>query len=231
MEVQWVREVLEGAMAPQMATAVLFEALERSGVPEELDVLLAMVRGPLSELLDARLGPAHREAIVETIERRLGAGELELDVELADELEDESRTAQMDAVPHPVAVLVASADEAFAGRLLACLGDDRVYPHTVGDEAAFRHAAFSMSPLVAVIDAANPAAVPVAVLAAAVRALPDRTLPVVWDAGSDYARQLRAKLEGSERTTLFLDRSEGVEPLLDLVLCRFKSASSTPPPA
>ncbi len=231
-EVQLVRECLEGALAPSLATAVLFDALDRwgRGIPSDSDEVLELVRGPLRSILSDRLGPDGSEALADSIEQRLttlaGSGELELEIDL-EETED-TRTTQMAAVPHPVAVLVASSDDSFAKRLLTAIGEDRVYPLTVGDEPAFRHAMFSASPLIAVTDASAPPAIAAPQLATALRGLPDRTLPVVWAADTELGRELGARL-GRERV-LFLDRREGIEPLLDIVLSRFKKLSTMPPP-
>jgi hypothetical protein len=216
-----------------MATAVLFDALDRwgRGVPASSDEMLELVRGPLAQILDQRLGVDTREQIVSAIEERLvgaGAGELELDIDLEDE--EDSRTAQMAAVPHPVSVVVVSANDEFAKRLLLAIGEDRVYPHTVSDEQAFRHATFSASPLLAIVDGAEPPSIPAPKLVAALRGLPDRTLAVVWAPETTYGREVRARMESAGDEALFLDRAEGIEPLLDLVLSRFKRASTMPPP-
>ncbi len=222
-EVQWVRECLEGALAPAVATGVLFDALDRFGaVPADSEQVLAMVRGPLRELVGDRLG-ADGDALLEDIEAHLVelTGELEVEIDLDDA--DEAFTKQMASVPHPVVVLVVSAERSFADRLLAAIGDERVYPHTVSDEAAFRHAMFSMSPLIAVLDSVRPPEATPSTLAAALRGLPDQTLPVVWAADAELGQDLHGRL-GHERV-LFFDRREGIEPLLDLVLSRFAQTS------
>lgn len=232
-EVQLVREVLDSALAPSLATAVLFDALDRwgRGVPSSSDEMLELVRGPLAAILAQRLGAESRDQIVSSISERLialdGAGALELDIDLEDG--DDSRTSQMAAVPHPVSVVVVSASDEFAGRLLTAIGDERVYPHTVSDEAAFRHATFSASPLLAIVDGAAPPSISAAALVAALRSLPDRTLAIVWGDETPYGREVRARIESAGDDALFLARSEGIEPLLDLVLSRFERASSLPP--
>ncbi len=230
-EVQLVREALEGALAPSVATRVLFDALDRSGrgVPSSAEEVLELVRGPLAEILEHRLGIDAAEEIVRSIEARVGAlaAELEVDVEL--EEEDESRTSQMAAVPYPVSVVVVSTSDELAARLLAAVGEVRVHPHTASDEQSFRHATFSVTPLLAIVDCAAPA-IGARELTAALRGLPDRTLAVVWGEETSYGRELRARLESAGARALFLDRAEGNGPLLDLVLSRFKRASSMPPP-
>lgn len=230
-EVQIVREILEGALAPSLATAVLFDALDRWGraIPVDSGEVLELVHGPLGAILAERLGPSERDALVRAIEERLATPGAELELEIDLEETEETRTTQMAAVPHPVSVLVASAAEGFAKRLLTAIGEERVYPHTVGDEASMRHATFSVSPLVAVVDASAPPDIRAPALAAALRGLPDRTLAMVWGEDTPYGRELRARLDGSR--VLFLARAEGIEPLLDVVLSRFERLSSAPPPS
>jgi hypothetical protein len=238
-EVQLVRETLEGTLAPAIATATLFEALDRwgRGIPGDTAQVLELVRGPLSTLLDERLGVESAREVVASIEQRLAAqlpADLDVDVDVSEEQEDEFndgvKTTQMAAVPHPVSVLVVSASKVFGERLLTVLGDDRVYPHTVNDEQAFRHAVFSALPLIAIVDTTHPPAIRPPVLATALRTLPRQTVAVIWSTETDYGRETRVRLEQGESDVVFLDRKEGIEPLLDLVLSRFKRASTRPPP-
>jgi hypothetical protein len=237
-DVQLVRETLEGTLAPAVATATLFEALDKwgRGVPEDSEQVLELVRGPLFALLQARLGSDNAGEVLALIEERLSAqvaaSDLDVDVDFSDMGDDDDqRTTQMAAVPHPVSVLVVSSSPVFGERLLTVLGDDRVYPHTVSDEAAMRHATFSALPLIALIDTIHPPATRPPALAAALRALPKQTVAVVWAASeSDYGREARVRIEQGGSGVVFLERKEGIEPLLDLVLSRFKRLSSLPPP-
>lgn len=74
-EVHVVREVLEGALPPQVATALMFTALRSlPSVPESRDAVLRMCRGPLSEALDKRVGDAARQVVVQRIEQVLSTG-------------------------------------------------------------------------------------------------------------------------------------------------------------
>lgn len=229
-----MRETLEGTLAPAVATATLFEALDRwgRGIPADTAQVLELVRGPLATLLDSRLGPESARELIAAVEQRLSAqlpADLDVDVDVADD-DEGVKTTQMSAVPHPVSVLVVSASKIFGERLLTVLGDDRVYPHTVTDEPAFRHAMFSAAPLIAVVDTTHPPAIRPPVLAAALRGLPKQTVAVVWSTETDYGRETRVRLEQTDNDVVFLERKEGIEPLLDLVLSRYKRASTLPPP-
>lgn len=246
-EVQLVREVLEGALSPAVATAVLFEALDRwdRGIPADAREVLELVRGPLASALERKLDPDAATQLVATLEARLAQSlpppdessfEVEVEIEIEDDLvspfvdaDDElTSTTQMAAVSHPVSVLVVSGAPEFGLRLRATLGDERVHTLTVEDEAALRHATFSANPQLVVVDATAPPRITSGELATALRSLPDATLPVLWGLDTPYGQETRTR--GGAARTLFLDREEGIEPLLDLILSRFRRRSTTPPP-
>lgn len=236
-DVQLVRETLEGALAPAVATAVLFDALEHwgRGIPADSGEVLELVRGSLARILDQRLTPDTRDALLAALEERLveltSAADIELDIDLDEDDEDDTRTSQMAAVPHPVSVLVVSASDGFGSRLLTAIGANRVHPRTVGDENGLRHATFSLSPLVTVLDACAPPNIRAAAAAMALKGLPDRTLAVVWGADTAYGHEVQVRLEQAGARAICLARAEGIEPLLDVVLSRFKQPSSMPPRA
>ena len=72
-EVQLVREVLEGALAPAVATSVLFEALDRwdRGIPADAGEVLELVRGPLALALARKLDEDGASQLVAILEARL----------------------------------------------------------------------------------------------------------------------------------------------------------------
>lgn len=234
-EVELVRESLEGIFEPTVATSVLFTALSTwgKGVPENADEVLELVRGPLKDLLYERLG-GRAEGALERLEEQLlqiAASDVGLEVELdleGDEAE-EAMTAQMLSVNEPVSVLILAADPRFGERLTASIGFERVHAFTVTSVAELRHATFSANPLIVVVDAARPPAEPPPDVANAIRALPDATLAVVWGEETSYGREVRVRIEQGGADALFLDRVEGIGPLLDLVLSRYEPDSIPPP--
>lgn len=221
-----VREVLEGVVSPAVATSVLFEALEASGrpPPSTLDEMRLFAEGPLDAALRKRLrdGDASqvRALVGELFERALGSdgGEVDIDVDLGDD--DATATAQMSVVTRPVPVVVLSSTPHFADRLLACLGEDRVKSVAASDEATLSKGVFAYSALVVVIDAVSPARVDGAALAAALRRLPNGATTVIWGSETDHGNTLVDALVRGGASAITLARSEGIEPLLDLVLSR-----------
>lgn len=231
-DMQRMRRGLERVLSPATATGAIFEALDRwqHGVPADRDAVLALIRGPLTEVLRERVGVDRTAALVRSLEAELegaGATDLDVDVEIEDEIEDIPETVQMTAVPHPVSVLIVGATDEFARRLVTALGEDRVKVETVRDEWQVRHAVFSGSPLVVVVDACAPPAVRPPELAELLAQVPEATLPILWGNETDYGKAMRAK--GLGQRVVSLPRSEGIEPLFDLVLSRHQRISAVPP--
>lgn len=231
VDVQKVRTALESALPASIATSVLFEALSawNRGIPADAEELLELVRGPLAAALARKIG-ARADAIIAAIEGELvGKDELEVEVTL-DSMEGDALadTAQMRAVAHPVSVLVVSASEEFAERIDAALGRERVQARTVSTIDAMRHASFSAIPVFVVVDATSLGAIAERDLAKALEGLPDATLGVVWGTDTSAGRDLRSRLERDDNRVILLSRSDGIEPLLDLVLSRFSRRGSLP---
>ena len=233
-DVQTVRAALESALPASIATTVLFEALGvwDRGIPADAAELLELVRGPIAEILTRKVGAPRAATVLAAIEEELrGSEELEVEVTL-DSLEGEALadTAQMRAVAHPVSVLVVSASADFADRIEAAIGRERVQARTVSTIAAMRHASFSAIPVFVVVDATSLGTIPDRDLAKALLGLPDATLPVVWGSDTSVGREIRSGVERDAHggKVVLLARSEGIEPLLDLVLSRFTKRSALP---
>lgn len=231
-EMVLLREALEGVVAPEVATALIFDALELSGrkPPSTLEEARAFAEQSLAQAVRAKVEPADASQILARIddlfERAINGDGVALDVDIDDAAfdDDESSdaTTQMAVVQKPVPVVVLGASDAFAERLTACLGDDRVYAIGVCDEGAFRKAIFAYSPLIVLVDGTSPAALDPIALTGALRALPNSAMPVLWGAESGWSRAMLPGLESAGVPMVTIARGEGIEPLLDLVLARFR---------
>jgi hypothetical protein len=227
-----LREALERFVAPELATALLFEALELFGrpPPSRFEETRAFAASALAEAVCRKMGPQHASEILRSIDEVIArAADLEgvaidIDVEapVEDEDDDATVTTQMMVVQKPVPVVVIGATGAFAARLSACLGDDRVFAVAVGNQASLRKAVFSYAPLLVIVDGVDPPAVDPSELAAALRGLPDATLPVLWAADSPWSADFLRRLEDAGVPIVTFPRREGIEPLLDMVLARFR---------
>ena len=229
-EIHVVREVLEGALPSELATAMIFRALrDVDPLPRDREGVLAMCRGPLAEALTARVGPGVTEEILARIEQVLVRGDrtgtdvpLEIDVDLDDDVD---RTLMMPVVfSAPVSVLVVSSKFRFAERLVASLGDERVYVTSAMSERELRKSVFTAQPLLVVVDGTAVPAISDELLAQCMRDLPDNALGVVWGDDTPYGRSVLQMLQSAKTTSVGIDEGEGIGPLLDLVLSRYGGA-------
>lgn len=92
----------------------------------------------------------------------------------------------------------------------------------VGDEAALRKAVFAHSALLVLLDGLAPSALAPQALAGVLRSLPASTLAVLWGAEAPWSRDVLPALEAAGVRIVALPRAEGIEPLLDLVLARYR---------
>ncbi len=221
-----MREVLEGAVAPELATQIMFEALDVVGrVPSSSEEVMSFCRGPLRSGVASRLGDDIAAIILERLEQVLTTGDrtgtdIPIDIDFDDA--EPSVTAVMTTVwRQPVSVLVLASTKDFAERLFAALGATRVTVRTVATEAEIQKGIFSAAPLLVLVDATAPPNLARGVVATSFRALPDNALPVVWGRETEYGEGLAVALEAAGiGTSNSLRFSDGIGPLLDLVLSR-----------
>jgi hypothetical protein len=220
-ELALLREALEKAIGRERATSALFVALDASpgGVPKSRETWLAFIAGPLRDALAGSETDVDR--VVEQVGAAIGseAGEVAFDVDV--DSGEPSETLFMPTSGHkPVPVLTVAGSDALALRLVAVLGNDRVKPTWVADEAALRKATFAAQPLLVLVDGADPPSMDPSALASALGATPDTVVRVLWasDLAGGHTIADALATAGVEHT--HLPRREGVEPLLDLILSR-----------
>lgn len=250
MELRFVREVLEGTFAPDIADELLSTALDEHPVHDAADVL-ALCRGPLAELLEQRGGAGVKHMVLETLEPVLGAsvqrntapppaitetapgsmGGLDIDVDIeGDDVEedDDATSSKKTTVQIPmvgaggrVTVLIVAGSDRLADTLLRALGEDRVEPRTTNDELELRRAIFGVMPNLLVVDAAyDPSEVPRSGIATVLTALPVSIQPVLWGADTEYGQGLVQAMKAVGAEAAYLDRTTGIATLLDFVRAR-----------
>ena len=226
-EVHIVREVLEGAFSPQLATQVMFEALQQSGaVPGSTEEVLHFCRTGLASVVEEMVGADVREIVLQRLEQVLVKGDRTgTDIPIEVDLDDDSVTMVMPTVwRQPVSVLVLAGTPHFATQLHAALGDGRVHVTTVDGEEDTRRAVFSSAPLIVMVDATAPPSIDRGTIATTLRSLPDNVLPVVWGRETEYGDGLEQALQAAGVTaTISLRYGHGIGPLLDLVQARYTS--------
>jgi len=228
-EVHVVREVLEGALPPEVATAAMFAALSRweGGVPSSRQDVLDLCHGPLKEILLRRVGDLVTDELLNRLDRVLVHGDrtgtdipLDIDIELDGE---PSITITMPIVwREPVSVLIISGRSTFSARLEASLGAARLHTTLATSVHEIRRATFSEAPLLALVDCVSPPDVSEAELASALKDLPDQVLVVIWGEDEPCGEALAPHLLACNVESVTLARSEGIGPLLDLILSRYK---------
>lgn len=216
----------------QVASSVMLRALQQHGgnLPQGRDEVLSLVRGPVREVLLQRVHSDVCEQVLERLERALSDvdpaqdASMDIDIDLDDAQE---QTAVMPrAWREPVSVVVVASGNTLAQRLEASLGRDRVRITIARNASGLRHATFSQTPLIVVLDASEAPRVAPAELGRAMRDLPETMVGIVWARELSFGRAVEPGLEGTD--TLLLAQDEGYEPLLDLILARYKGDSIPP---
>jgi hypothetical protein len=234
-ELRLVREHLESVLSPSLAGAALFEALGAVGgrLPRSARDAAFLVEGPLRAVLEERLRAGEADALVADIMAALAPA-------LAREASQAVSAPRGDAtleVPLPgpgeaVRLVVLSAEDTFAARIEGALGPKRVAAVTLRTAPALLRSLRSTfsAPQLLIVDAGLFPPIEPAELAAALAAAPDTVPRAIWGGDLPYgAALLRAAAEHGGRATPF-GRSDGVEPILDLVRSLTGRASAAPGP-
>lgn len=211
-----IREALECVLAPEVASAVFFESLNGpAGVPETKDEVILMVRGPLLAALVERVDEAEASRVIQQI---LNALEPMQTSAVRASREDDA-TLALPKDRRPVKVWVLSAGGGFAMRLRFVLGPDR---------AEVTHAAHlgallaepTPGPGFVIIDASDFPPEDANAIAQALATLPSATTRVVWASELPYGQRCEEAFREAASPALTLSRTEGIEPLLDLIRAR-----------
>ena len=220
-----MREVLEAALAPELATSLMFQALKGvPRLPKDRDSVIALCRGPLTVALRGRVGDDVAAEVLARIERVLMKGDRTgTDIPIEIDLDDDVDSTMMMPVAFraPVSVVVVSSKFRFAERLVASLGDERVYVTAAMDARELRKNVFAAQPLLVVVDATAAPAADDEDITLCLKGLPDRALGVVWGADTDYGKTMLALLQATGSGAVGISQDDGIEPLLDLVLSRY----------
>ncbi|MAQ16494.1 MAG: hypothetical protein CMN30_17085 [Sandaracinus sp.] len=224
-EVHVVREVLEGAFAPEVATTLMFRALRDHGaVPASREDVLELCRTTLVQVVADRAGPEVARMVLGRMEQVLLRNDRTgTDIPIEVDLDDSSITLVMPTVWRtPVSTVVVSAHRLFADQLYGCLGEARVLAITASEEKALQKVIFSHEPLFVIVDATDPPEVDRASLVTALQRLPDSVQAVVWGAEHDYADGFLEVCHARGVEAVGVDQAEGIGPLLDLILARYQ---------
>ncbi|GAB4214745.1 MAG: hypothetical protein OHK0013_39680 [Sandaracinaceae bacterium] len=227
-ELVLLREALEAFVAPEVATSILFDALAQAEEPPaSLHEMKSFVAGPLSNAVHARVRPDDATQAIRLVQGAIDAAidrdgvdvEIEFDPTASASGIEGGATKPLSTMSMPVPVVVLAAHGNFAARLELCLGEDRCHAVRVNNPAALRKALFAHAPLLTVLDGTGNEGSDPEEVVEVLRGAPDNVVPVLWAADTPWGQRLRAQ---APSRLVALGRSEGIEPLCDLVLSRFR---------
>lgn len=207
-----LREGLEGAVAPRIASSILFDALADAGLaepPDAPDALLKFTNGPLRTRLITAVG----ETTTDLVLAQVG---LMLDAVLGASPDEYARPSQVPTMRQsveegPVRVLVVSGSPQLAKRLRMALGPETVAPMHGSEPTAVQEMLERLLPPIVLIDAA--AALPYSLMRLATQLRDTSSLVLVW--GNEVAEAVKDAIEDA-----ILLPPENSELLIDYVLSR-----------
>ncbi|MEM9860863.1 MAG: hypothetical protein AAF938_04555 [Myxococcota bacterium] len=210
-EIVVVREVLEGMMEPGRAHALLLSALDTlSQPPSTTDQWVRFAEGPLQETIARQIGASEASQVVARLSAIMGA----MKASPPPRRRQREATAQFDRRAGPTRVLVMAAVSRLARMLKAALGPS-VVAMSVEDLEGFRDVVHDLTPALFLVDLTSPATISTHDLESALNDLPAAAIVLIWDEGTPRGQRLAEKLQGHGRPVAWVDRREGVEPLLD----------------
>jgi hypothetical protein len=233
-ELRLVREHLESVLSPSLAGQVLFEALGVAGgrMPKTVRDTTFLVEGPLRAVLEERLRKGEADALVADVMAALApalASETSAPAPLRG---DVTLEVPLSVAGEAVRLVVLSAEETFAVQIEGALGSSRVSAVTLRSAQALSRVLNVpvTAPEVLVVDASRFPPIEPGDLAAALDAVPDTVPRAIWGSDLPYgAAVIREVAARKGRATPF-DRTEGVDPILDLVRSRAGRISGLPMP-
>jgi hypothetical protein len=206
-----VREVLEGMLAPDLAQTLLFESLDTLVKPPDTpEQWLVFAQGPLHQLVADRVGLVEATEVSVRVQTILGA----LSQMPPPTRRSADETGRFERREGPTRVLVLAPTARLARMLKAVLGPT-IITMSVPNLTSFKDVVRRLAPSIFLIDLTSKMSVQHAKVKRALRQLPEQALVVIWDEGTPEGDALATALSGTGHPVAWVDRREGVEPLLD----------------
>ena len=208
-----LREVLEGALAPEIAAAALFSAYERlQQDPASASDWVRFATSELKEELVQRVGSEEAEDLVTRIHGILGKPESAPPPTVS---RSDFPTGKFIVASGPCRALVVARGGHLARLLRVSLGP-RIVPLVLNDLDRTHDFIMDFVPTLIVLDQTDPIQASPGAVAKSLKSIPTEVLRVIWCDDPQDTGELAALLEKAGQTTV-LSRSHGVEPLLDMV--------------
>ncbi len=214
-ELMVIREVLEGMLAPEVTAAVLFTALDSlPAEPSTADGWADFVRGPLRDVLRNRTGEEVAGDLIGRIGLILGDPAPGVPGERS-ERRSQAPTGRYPTTKGPTRTLVVASGGRLARLLKVALGN-QIVPMVLNDPRRLVAFVDDFAPMLLVVDVTDPARF--------LPSLPDLAEPldpdviaVIWDEGTETGQALTEGFEAAGRRWVWVNRHEGVDPIIDLV--------------
>jgi hypothetical protein len=214
-----VREALEGIIEPTAASAALFEALERQGaddLPGSAAELMDFVRGPLYAVVERRIGTTGADEIVDRMDRTVKRVESGMPLRGG----GAATTLEINVGTGPVRVLSLSKSTSLAVRLRAALGGLQVHVVSASDLSEAETKGAKHDPDVVVIDATAAITDDAEGVMTFLSRLKPTSTSVLWGEELSFGRTLKHEAVQRRVKLTTVERSEGVDLLLDLIRSR-----------
>jgi hypothetical protein len=231
-----MREALEDALAPDLVSEALFEALDANEgeIPGTAEDLTRFVRSHLRDALGRRLGHTVAENAVRSLESlmpgSMGAGAPPAGASGPgtrggaagrNRSRPEHATVRMEGETGPVRALVVAKRPGLAACLHVALGRENVIAVTAGSVERIENAVDRMdASLVVVVADDLPDQDEVKEIAGALRGIPRHVQRVVWGHDATRSKRIAETLDAADQPAVTVDRAEGPAPLLDLFRAR-----------
>lgn len=212
-----IREALEAFMAPEVASSVVFAALEQDGgheLPASREQAVAFAKGPLKAVLERRLGAILSRDALTRVEELLARAIS------APEPASFQATLRLPSVVGPVSVLVLSASAALGVRLRAALGGERVTVHVVSSLERSLDGVRRAPPDVFVLDGFQIDSLSSEEIESVSKRVPPSTLLVLWESDRPEAATTLRRFKKYRANLLSMERQTGIDPLLDVIKAR-----------
>lgn len=212
-----LREALEGTLAPNLAAAILFEALaeqEDHALPADRAGLEGFLTDRLRPALDRHLGPRRGLQILDSVRELL---DTVLGAPLTPPRASQIPTAMVEPEAGPVRVLVVATKAKLANGLRGALGAE-VEPYWAPNGEVVARILAGLRPSVVLIDGADPGVDDASI--GALAACAAQLLVLVWAPGEPTGAIALRQLASSAHRVVALSDENAAELLVDYVRAR-----------
>ncbi|MEM9072300.1 MAG: hypothetical protein AAGE52_27580 [Myxococcota bacterium] len=212
-ELTVIREVLEGMLAPKVAAAVLFSALDSmQEEPLDRNAWVGFVNGPLRDTLRSRAGEELANDLLGRIGMILGT---QAEPAQRPQRRSQAPTSRFRTTQGPARVLVVAASGRLARLLKASLGS-QIVPMVLNDPRRLDAFIKDFEPTLLLADVTDPVRF-LPSLPKLSKPLDSDVIAVIWDEETPTGEGLNEGFDAEGRRCVWVNRQEGIDPIVDLI--------------